>query len=364
MRAGLHIAACCGLALGASTCHISLAHVQLGPLTFEVTLVSGDAGTADSELAFGGTHEFTFNVRAVDHDGTTAAFNGPVRVAVAPNGRLTAGSPTVIQLVDGRVDGVVVGLEKIHGDVSVWFEDIADDDDTPAAEERAPSWATGLSPVVHVSNPSIRGATLTDDIEASALEGDHVEVDVLARVLVATGTTQNGFYVTDLTEPSFGSIFVFTFSAPRGVEPGVQITQLSGTLEEFYGLTELAFPSYKVGLEVGVPDPTGLTVSDVSDDLFMESLEGALVEVSNVTVCAPGPDFQAFGQWVVLLDSSGSCSSGDGGITILSAFTVPSFDPSEHVDELVASIKGNLRFHVAAQPQWIINPREESDLAL
>jgi hypothetical protein len=348
-----------GTTLLVSGCEQTNTRVRNGPLTFEIELVDGDIGTTPEPRAFASAHALTLNVRAIAFDGSVAAdFNDSVRVSLAPNGRFAFGTQTELQLVDGLAQGVQFEFERAHGDVHLWFEHAGD-------AESPGSFATGLSPTVHVSRPTIREAqdiTAIGDVETSNLEFDQVRFLTEGRTIVATGTTQDGFYATDVTDPSFGSIFVFTFSEPAGVEVGSKIVELSGALEEFFGLTELGFPSYKVDGTAPVPDPVWIRDTDVGDDIYMESLEAALVEIRDVTVCPTGTDYSAFGQWTAKLNPSANCQGGAGVITILSAQTVPGFDPTAATDQVLPVIRGNLRFHVAANPPWILYPRDEEDL--
>jgi hypothetical protein len=87
--------------------------------------------------------------------------------------------------------------------------------------------------------------------------------------LLVTGTDPSGFFVTDLTscpipeditfasgvrtpEPSgylpgtYGSMFVYNYSFPEGLDTGDLLWTLSGSIQEFTSTTQLTFPSWTV----------------------------------------------------------------------------------------------------------------------
>jgi hypothetical protein len=342
------------LLLGGASCEQVIERpTDIGPLSIEVTPQSGAFGTADEVVAFEGPHTFRFDLRAVDHEGMLdAGFSGDLHLRVRPNGELMGDE--YVAMVDGVAEGVEVSVAGVHGEVQIWFEDVAEDE--------SGSYATGLSPSIFVARPTIRNMQEYDDVEANALEGDFVRLRAEDRELVVTATSNDGFYVTDVSDAAWNSLFVFTHSAPHGVYPGARITQLDGTAEEFFGLTELAFPSYKVDGELAMPDPFVLGTADLADDLLLESHEGGLVEVQNATVCPVDSDFAQYGQWTAVVGPDGDCSSGNGAITVLSAFTVSDFNPAVEEGQILNFVRGNLRYHVAADPPWILTPRWDDDL--
>jgi hypothetical protein len=332
---------------------------ERGPTSFRLEPAQGDQfGEIGDPLPFSSAMAFTFDISALDHDGEVATwFDGDVRIAVNPVGDLASGQPEWITLQNGRVDDVQIQIAGVHGQAAIWVEDIGTPDEPG-------SYATGASPKLLVGNPTIRNLQETDNHRVSPLAGDYVTLDVEDRDVVVTAVTNDGFYASDKGDPEWGGVFVFTHSRARGVDVGDRVTNLSGTAEDFYGFTELGFPSWLTKGTSELPPPALLSAATVADDAAMEPYEGGLVEVRDVTVCQPGTDFATFGQWVVLLDANGNCDSGEGAITIVSAFTVDWFDPYEHVGEAVVRITGNLRYHSSATPTWLLLPRGNDDMQL
>ena len=100
--------------------------------------------------------------------------------------------------------------------------------------------------------------------------------------LVVTRVASSGFYVTDVGPKAvargYNSLYAFNFSTPVNLQVCDRITSLSGTTTDFYGFTQLGFPSFTntytilaadagpidagVGLPgCQVPDPTVLVPS-------------------------------------------------------------------------------------------------------
>ncbi len=342
-----------------SACQVTLERDQdTLPLSFQVK-IHEPVGTPEAPLPYSTEpRSFTIDVQAVDYQGEPATwFEGEVYLDLAPRGRLANGQARTVDLKKGKASGVVVQVQRVHGDSSIWVEDRGTD-------AKPGSYATGLSPTIHVAHPTLHDVSETTNIAGSALNGDFVQVNTEGRRLVATGLAVDGFYVTDIDDPtqSFNAIFAHTHSRPRGVEQGDIITEIIGTVEEFYGFTELGFPTYKVEGHVDTIPAFLLTPEVVADDLEMEKLESRLVEVRDVTVCELGEGYSSFGQWVVLLDPAGNCASGDGGITIVSALSATNFTPAPLVGKTLSSITGDLRDHVAARPSWIMYTRSDDDI--
>jgi hypothetical protein len=353
-----HLAALALLLAPACVQEIDKSTGKVAPLSFKVELV-GDVGSADEPLPYSSApRQFTLDIRAVDDAGEPATwFSGEVQLDVAPRGRLAPGQPTTVTLKDGEARGVPVSVVRAHGATNIWVEDRGTDD--------APgSYATGLSPTIHVAHPTLREINETEIHASSPLNGDFVKVNTEGRTLVVTGIAVDGFYVTDTSESSgaFNAIFAHTHSRPKGVEQGSVIEEIIGTVVEFYGFTELGFPTYRVGGKVDDLVPVQLTASLVAQDLEMEKLESRLVEVRDVTVCPLGDGYASFGQWVVLLDPAGNCSTGKGGVNVVSALSATGFDPANHVGARLKRITGDLRYHAAARPSWLLYTRGDEDI--
>lgn len=347
------------LVLGA--CEKKLKQDLIGPLAFEVTFDNYDSGSPDNPLPYRrDVQEIRFSVQAIDMQGNEAIwFEGDVDVTVAPRGKLAMGQEKTVRLTAGRASDAVVAVERLHGKTTLWVED-------KGTEYRRGSHAVGLSPDIYVDNPFLSDIQYTDSTGTSPLKGDFVEINLKDRQAIVTGITKDGFYLTDVTEPddAFNAVYVYTHSLPKSVQLGTEIIQLNGTVQEYYGFTELGFPSYQVGAKASVPSALVITPEMLGDGLEMEKRESRLVAISQGTVCPLDVNFERYGQWAVNLEQGTKCSSSSSLINVVSSYTVEWFDPREHVGKTLKSITGNLRQHTSAKPMWIVYTRQNSDIVL
>ncbi len=199
--------------------------------------------------------------------------------------------------------------------------------------------ATGLSPVVYFEEPTIQKVQIPDgfDNRSSPLVGQFLTIgrppesgkvsaqscaddpanDGKPALLVVTGTDPSGFFVTDLTscrlreetrdpatgqqvvrvpEPSgylpgtFGSMFVYNYSFPEGLDQGDLLFSLSGAVQEFTSTTQLTFPSWVIGEKVRQLPPSQWDkwlsqVKPVELNLRLCGLDDALVPFVTDTMC-------------------------------------------------------------------------------
>jgi hypothetical protein len=358
MIAAIGVALVGAAVAAAVSCEVRLDSELKGPATFEVTLREGETGSAEQPLAFSSQPlTYLLDVRAVDGDGSTADwFSGEVHLDLQPRGKLSSGQTRWLEVSEGIAEGVEVSVEKIHSTASIWVEDTG-------SEERPGGYATGLSPTLHFRHPTIRNAQESGMHLGSGLRGEFAEIDLEGRTAVVTGVSRDGFYVTDTSEPDlfYSSVYVYSFSRPD-VEIGDRIAELRGTVDEFFGFTELGFPSWKAQGTADLPDAVRIDAQLLADDDSMEPYESALVEVTNVEVCPVAEGYHTYGQWKVLVDPAGDCSSGEGAINVVSAYTAPEIDPAELSGETIERIAGNLRYHMAASPSWIVYVRGSQDI--
>ncbi len=83
------------------------------------------------------------------------------------------------------------------------------------------------------------------------VDGARVSVSRVPGSQVPEGTPLALRWVSARNALYFGSLYVFTFHAPFGVDVGSRLCSVSGAVTEFLGLTEIGFPTYRVYLEGG-----------------------------------------------------------------------------------------------------------------
>lgn len=340
------------LVVGTSGCTVEGGIQNQGSLKVTVTEICDATGcglpTAEAPLPPNLREDIEtirFTVEAVDVDGNTdTGFNGFVRLGINPGSVNLAidsnGVPHArnVQLVAGHA-AAEVQAEGMFGETRLWVEDLgyepaapgetptcsngADDDgDVPVDFPNDPGCAfaddmseefgtllTGVSQPLYYDLPTladVQGYGATTPFKATAV---HIKTTAPSEVVV-TRVSANGFYVSDLNEPEYGHMYAYNFNAPYGMRVCDRITFLGGTATEFFGFTEITFPSYEVGLwnptgapcaldtdcpagefcRLGgcqpcrVPEPAELTPSILQSDGEMEKLESGLVRVEQVTI--------------------------------------------------------------------------------
>lgn len=298
---------------------------------------------------------FKVNVEAIKPDGQRdTTFNRYVRVSVLPGTVVSVTSPPEgvgqgrsdgrnIQLVNGYASEQTVHVVGAFGPARLLVEDIGYQPGDPTNPQKPPlcadgidndgdglidypadpscafsnddtedsgSFASGASPVINYSLPTIAQAQGFTNGTPFAQEGITVETRAPRAQVVVSRISNGGFYVTDVdvttdaqgnevvTAKPFGSLFVFNFGLPEGVLVCDRLTYLGGTMDEFFGYTEMTFPSFEIepfdtrpsarttNRTCLLPEPTELGPGDVSDDAKLEQVEAGLVRVRGARVGA------------------------------------------------------------------------------
>jgi len=347
-----------------------------GPLTFNVSFVD-DPGGADAAapLPFdvdGASHRIS--IEAIGYDRQVLSdFTSTVSIKATP--AILMSAPFVV--VENGVAEAEVTFARGYGAVRIWVSD-------EGTDESPGSYATGVSPVVHYDAPTVREVQETSATTTSPM--DHMYVHIRGwdeahpdpRDLRVTAVTNDGFYVTDLSDPwgTYNSLFAFSFSRPDGIEPGMRLERLSGIIEEFLGFTEMAFPDWVVADQNVVPEIQELDPTIVCDSPQMEGWESSVVKVwaleSDFGGFGDCEDYNQFGQWPArLLDKKTLepivCGGGDARLNIVNINTVPSFTFDECADfdrpddRFLNHLTGILRHNEFASPSWILEVRDCMD---
>jgi hypothetical protein len=361
---------------------------------FRVLVTAVDGGEVPSPASpqqpnLGDVNElWSFTVEAIDGQGNLdPSFNGFARVLTVPGSvSEVAGADGVgrnVRFTAGRAAGDAV-VTAVFGPSRLWVQDIGY---VPAGPGQTPACANGADDDgdVLVDFPNDPGCAFADDMteeSGTLLTGVSQEIsyllptvaDVQGRTsetpyeavsadirtapneVVVTRVSSNGFFVTDLSDPDhpsgYNHIFAFNFNTPTDMRVCDRLSSLSGTVTEFFGFTEVSFPSYEIGLwdplspsnacnflneiEVcgadafcrrgtcqpcRVPDPVELDDVIIQNDAAMERLESGLVTMQQFRI-APlfGPGYPAVsgdpGAYLFTFDADASnCDfSGDGVI--------------------------------------------------
>jgi hypothetical protein len=405
-----------------------------GPVGFRVALVGGDPGRPDARLPFsleGAT--YTLDIEALPAE---AFREGWVAIRVQPGDVLAVDAPGAIrsniQLHGGRATGVQVTVVKVYGDARLWVEDLGfvpgpaagsacgngvDDDGDGLTDfgsdpgcaysnddaESEGSHAVGLSPLLYYQNPRV--ADVQGLTSVPPLEGRSINID--AGDIIVTRVSVDGLYVSDVSETrGYNHLFAFNFNTPAGVRVCDKLLTLGGIVGEFYGYTELTYPSWTRDptwarperpspAECPVPEPMEITGRLLDDAAAMESLEAGLIQVSGGRItprfedcdfndnddidwdtpeeecaddcdaaldCSELTQYRTYGQFS--LSTPGATAAERGKIQVLMREAVPDFDALAHAGETVALIRGTLSQVEFLDVPWILEVRCRDDLVL
>jgi predicted extracellular nuclease len=237
----------------------------------------------------------------------------------AVNTGQTFGAP-----LDSDGDGVSDGLDNCPNTPNPGQEDSDGDGVGDACE---PS-ITPIYDIQYTEDPS----------GDSPLEGQTVTTQGVVTAFFGAGGERR-FFIQDGTGP-WNGLFLFE---PNGFLNVGDLVQVTGTVSEFFGLTEIAFGEATVIGNAPVPELVVLPTVAVSQ----EQWESVLVRVDDVTVIN---DDLGFGEWLVD-DTSGGVRVDDLG----------SYNYAPTNGDLLAFVQGPLNYGFG---NFKIEPRDDSDIAL
>lgn len=456
------------VALSAPAC-VAKGHAPQGVQTFDVSVELLDDGgqpvplpdpAHPIALAIGDggaqpTRRLLVDVVAKNASGEVdETFEGYVRLSVHPGTVVSVTGDRAegrnVLLHAGEAKGQEVSVVGTYGATRVWAEDLGyvpaapskppacsnglDDDgdgivDFPGDPgcafanddtEEGGTYAAGVSPTIWYALPTV--ADVQGHGAQTPYEEEQVEIATAAPAqVVVTRVAQDGFYVTDVAALASGvgysHLYAFNFSTPPGVRVCDRVTYLAGTMSEFFGFTELGFPTWDVHpwdfrpTEQGgdgpclVPEPTEITEGLAANAGLMEQLESGLVRVKNVTLMknfGPGlvTDGKSFGPEASNCDLNGDgkidftdpnapeavcanactpntdCSEwsaylsrgnfsvhlGAAGAIQLNTGTVAGFDPPSHRGTPLLAVSGTLRNFSGGSLNWTVETRCSDDL--
>lgn len=296
---------------------------------------------------------FRMSIEALNPDGQRDTnFNRYVRISAIPGTVVSVTSPPDgegqgsadgrnVLLQNGYADGQMVHVVGAIGPTHLLAEDIGYQPANPVDPNRLPgcadridndgdglvdfpadpgcafanddtedsgTFAAGTSPQINYSLPTIAEAQGFSNGTPFSQEGIVLETRAPKANVVVTRVSSSGFYVVDtditkdaegndvVTPKPFGSLYIFNFGIPQGVLVCDRVKYLSGTMDEFFGYTEMGFPSFDVepfdtnpgakttNITCLLPEPTEIPPEKASDDAFLEQYEAGLVRVRNARV--------------------------------------------------------------------------------
>ncbi|MGD8969123.1 MAG: hypothetical protein PVI07_16570, partial [Anaerolineae bacterium] len=157
---------------------------------------------------------------------------------------------------------------------------------------------------------------------------------------IVTARFQDGYFIEDPAGGPWSGLWIYDTHTPALGD----LLRLTGTVDEYYGLTELRdLTAYQVESTGNpLPDPEVLPTGDVSQ----EPWEGVLVRVENVTV---EQEQIAYGEWIV------DDGTGDVWVDDMGSY---SFVPT--MGRLLDFVQGPLTYSFGA---FKIEPRDDDDIS-
>lgn len=240
------------------------------PLTFATAFASGGICPA-GETCF----NISLAAYAVDIEGNFLPnYNGTVSISSEP-GKLDIDSVTFVNGMVGTwamdpatgkplsmTSGIDVGIRYANGPTRIWIEDkdevnralmpglkCPNDRITENGLNCEPTLSTGVSEEYTFKPQTIKMIQYNPEQKdgQSPLNKVYGQLKALpGHDLVVTNVVSTGFYVTDLGDAEYNSIFIFTYSQPARVEIGDRVCEISGGIAEFTGMTQLQFPSWGI----------------------------------------------------------------------------------------------------------------------
>jgi len=307
-----------------------------------VTLTGGNAGDPSNRqpISFTASNPYSFHIKVLKPNGDVDTdFNRFLRLSSKPGTVYTVSGTGAdgrnIPMQSGEADADVT-LIAAFGDTKIWAEDVGyqpvsdltrdpppacsdgKDNEQPNGDglidfpadpgcfapnddsEDSGTLAAGVSQTIYYAFPRIadvRGVTATSGT-GTPFPKEQLLIDTgfdpnnvaqpFAFDVVVTRIASDGFYVTDVQDQQtrgYASVYAYTFSSPQKIGVCDRLRSLTGTASDFFGFTELGFPTWSVEYwdpavrPCLVPEPTVLTVANLLDRPTMFRNESALVRL-------------------------------------------------------------------------------------
>jgi hypothetical protein len=332
-RAAICTATLVAFALVAGACQSGFPTIGLGK-RLVVTITQGNVGTPDEKLPISvvTTTPFTVTIGAELPDGTVdTSFNGYVNVLVQP-GTISDLNVRNVQLQNGSITGVVVPVVAAFGETHIWADDLGYEPASPTSAPQcsdgkdnnnnglidypadpgcyAPvdntedlgTYASGASETLYFQLPRIqlvRGLDPANNGNGNATLFPNTQVSIdtgwrggtsYAFSTVVVGLGSAGFYAQDLQTdeqpaPGYGGVYAYNFSTPVDMRVCDRLQVFSGTAADFYGYTELNYPTWQLEYwdptlrPCLVPEATELAVGDLNNNNRLWQLESTLARI-------------------------------------------------------------------------------------
>jgi hypothetical protein len=339
-----------------------------------------DPGTKKNRLENKKVYDIPVIINAVDSKNELLEnYNGKVELTLQ-YGRIF--SVSRIDVTDGTTGTTTIEASYLLNRERVAVHEIVPDE-TKSSSSQTVYLRSGI---MGVSDPIFPPQATIQEIQSNNTgSGGHNSryhgrnLDVVGEMVVLA-VIEGGFYLKDTSTDEFSGIYLYTYSTPYvddpsvgyTLPPGTIIEHFNGSVFEFFGFTEISFPTFRPKYNENgriivdrslIPDPVNITTK-LDDRPEMEKWESMLVKVDDVTVdyfFEEDTGFTEYGQFPLL--------TPDGkNIVIQTLYTAPGFNPIEERDRKTKrrfNITGLLKQHTSARPStFILIPRDNEDIEI
>lgn len=362
--------------------------VNRGLAYFEITFAAtAELGTETQPLPFQAGYTFVVDVTAHDYDKNLLGdYLGDVEL------RMQAATLTSVaraHLIGGRADGVTVTFRYGAERETISAHEVERWTSPEGYDGWRDTGKLGVSAPIYLPNATI--AMIQSNHDGNDRKGfvtryNNRNLNLAGEDLIITAVIGGGTFLTDLSVQEYGSIYLYTYSTPfvdddgiyHALEVGTLIDEVNGSVFEFFGFTEMSFPSFEPRrIDTGrivvdasrIPvarditallDATALPDAGQDEEEELEKYESSLVTVTDIIVDNfDENDFSylEYFQFPLKRESSGAY------IMAVTMSTAPTFVPTDYKDCTLTSISGLLGQHRAARPStWILVPRSIDDI--
>lgn len=327
--------------------------------------------------SYGKDIETTINITALGYDKKILpGYSGEVKIGLL-YGENAAVSR--IPVKNGYAENVPVKMRNCLDKDSVVVQEVKKHDGEDSYSETG---KIGVSPVFRASVATIsaiQGTTSGDKGLSSAFNNRNLTLK--DREMVVIAVIEGGFYLHEVGKEEYSSVYMYTYSTPyvddnreenTFLPVGALIESANGSVFEFFGFTEMSFPTFKPVYENGeikvdkskIPKPKN--INDIlTNNSEMEKYEASLVTVENVSVAWFNEEDSSYIEY-----SQFPLETEDGKpIMSQTLYTAPLFNavaekPSdENSSGHHYNFTGILKQHTSARPStWILVPRDMNDI--
>ncbi len=248
-----------------------------------------------------------------------------------------------------------------------------------------PTGKIGVSPVFYTTVATISAIQGTvKGAKGNPSAFNNRNLTLKDREMVVIAVIEGGFYLHEVGAEDYSSVYMYTYSTPyvddnieeaTSLPVGAMIESANGSVFEFFGFTEMSFPTFhpvyenkdgkrtiKIDTSL-IPEPKD--IGDILNDSDeMEKHEASLVTVKNVSVAWFNENDSSFIEYSQFpLETSSGAS-----IMAQTLYTAPLFNavaekPEEGNTTHHYNFTGILKQHTSARPStWILVPRDMNDI--